>query len=287
VWHRWHRSLLPEGRPPTRSALRRKNTASTSLTSRTGSTSWSRLRLRLSASNTLHSCTGWCIVYVVDTSVALDAWEEISRARRRRGAPRPRGRARSTSRAASRLRSCAALAEHGHDGTELAGCAKVCLPPSAGRFGMVFVLRLDSDARPLLTYVAFGVRHHPPHARSPTVYQLAHQRMHSRPPHAERREQSVSRNMSRTRRKCPGRGSPNLPETPAKWRNLPSSGSLLSPRLLVRFQHGPSERTTRTPKGGWLGRWAFVRSGRGFRCTSRTRRNYAPDTHCSTWPPCG
>lgn len=74
------------------------------------------------------------------------------------------------------------VAEHGHDGTELPGCAKVYLPPPDGRFGMVFVLRFDADARPLLTYLAFGVRHHPRDARSPTVYQLAHQRVHGRPP---------------------------------------------------------------------------------------------------------
>ena len=72
------------------------------------------------------------------------------------------------------------VAEHGHDGTELPGCAKVYHPPLDGRFGMVFVLRLDSDARPVLTYLAFGVRHHPRDARSATVYQLAHHRMHGR-----------------------------------------------------------------------------------------------------------
>jgi hypothetical protein len=71
--------------------------------------------------------------------------------------------------------------EHGQDGTVLPDCAKVYLPPPAGRFGMIFrVIKIDD--RPCLAYVAFGVRHHPQGARRRTVYQLAHQRLHGQPP---------------------------------------------------------------------------------------------------------
>ena len=42
----------------------------------------------------------------------------------------------------------------------LPDCAKVYLPPPAGRFGMIFrVIKVED--RPCLAYVAFGVRHHP------------------------------------------------------------------------------------------------------------------------------
>jgi hypothetical protein len=71
--------------------------------------------------------------------------------------------------------------EHGQDGTVLPDCAKVYLPPPVGRFGMIFrVIKVDD--RPCLAYAAFGVRHHPQGARRPTVYQLAHQRLHGQPP---------------------------------------------------------------------------------------------------------
>jgi len=72
--------------------------------------------------------------------------------------------------------------EHGRDHTQLRDCAKVYLPPPAGRFGMIFMLKFGSDGRPVLTYLAFGVRHHPRGSERPTVYQLAHQRLHGRPP---------------------------------------------------------------------------------------------------------
>lgn len=74
------------------------------------------------------------------------------------------------------------VAEHGHDHTNLPDCAKVYLPPPSGRFGMVFMLKFEPNGRPILTFLAFGVRHHPPSSRRPTVYQLAHLRMHGQPP---------------------------------------------------------------------------------------------------------
>ncbi len=49
----------------------------------------------------------------------------------------------------------------------LPDCAKVYLPPPAGRFGMIFRVIKVKD-RPCLAYVAFGVRHHPHDARRST-----------------------------------------------------------------------------------------------------------------------
>jgi hypothetical protein len=74
---------------------------------------------------------------------------------------------------ASELRPCDP--EH-RDGTELPQCLKVYLPPPAGRFGMVFKFAVVDDS-PLLAYLAFGVRHHPPDSNAPTVYEIAHRRL--------------------------------------------------------------------------------------------------------------
>jgi hypothetical protein len=71
--------------------------------------------------------------------------------------------------------------DQGHDGTVLANCAKVYLPPPAGRFGMVF-RAISVDGQPRLAYLAFGVRHQPHDSRRATVYQLAHQRLHGQMP---------------------------------------------------------------------------------------------------------
>lgn len=71
--------------------------------------------------------------------------------------------------------------EEGRDGTVLPDCAKVYLPQPAGRFGMVF-RAIKVDDRLHLACLAFGVRHPPKDSRRPTVYQLAHQRIHGQPP---------------------------------------------------------------------------------------------------------
>lgn len=71
--------------------------------------------------------------------------------------------------------------EHGDDGTVLPNCAKVYVPPPAGRFGMVF-RAIIVNGRPHLAYLAFGVRHHPRDSRRQTVYQRAHVRLHGEPP---------------------------------------------------------------------------------------------------------
>jgi hypothetical protein len=74
------------------------------------------------------------------------------------------------------------VAEHGHDRTVLPDCMKVYVPAPDGRFGMIFVLKFEPDGRPVLMFLAFGVRHHPQGSRRPTVYQLAHQRLHGQLP---------------------------------------------------------------------------------------------------------
>lgn len=48
------------------------------------------------------------------------------------------------------------------------------MPAPDGRFGMIFMLKFQPDGRPVLMFLAFGVRHHPQGSQRPTVYQLAH-----------------------------------------------------------------------------------------------------------------
>jgi hypothetical protein len=78
--------------------------------------------------------------------------------------------------AKSRLKACEA---QGRDGTSLAGCAKTYLPPPIGPWGMVFQLRMDDEQRPFLACLAFGIRH-PVQRWQPSVYQVAHRRLHGR-----------------------------------------------------------------------------------------------------------
>lgn len=72
------------------------------------------------------------------------------------------------------LRRCEA---EGSDGTLLPHCLKVYIPAPAGRFGMVFQLEIV-NGRGQLRYLAFGVRHHPRESNAPSVYEVAHQRLH-------------------------------------------------------------------------------------------------------------
>ena|ERR1700761_4786692 len=74
----------------------------------------------------------------------------------------------------SSLRRCDA---EGRDGTRLPGCLKVYLPEPDGRFGMVLVLTGDEQGLGL-HFLAFGVRHHPRDSHAPTVYEIAHRRLH-------------------------------------------------------------------------------------------------------------
>lgn len=73
----------------------------------------------------------------------------------------------------SHLRPC----DEGHDETHLPQCFKVYLPQPAGRFGMIFTIDKQAD-KLILTFLAFGTRHHPPNSHAPTVYDIAHKRLH-------------------------------------------------------------------------------------------------------------
>jgi hypothetical protein len=75
---------------------------------------------------------------------------------------------------ASRLKACE---DPGRDGSCLPGCAKTYLPPPASQWGMVFQLRFDSDQRPFLACLAFGIRH-PSRDWQLSVYQVADRRLH-------------------------------------------------------------------------------------------------------------
>ena len=64
-----------------------------------------------------------------------------------------------------------------YDGTDLGGCGKTRLPWPDGRWGLVLGGRLDEDRSPYLQALAVGERHPNEHWR-PSVYQLAHRRLH-------------------------------------------------------------------------------------------------------------
>jgi hypothetical protein len=70
------------------------------------------------------------------------------------------------------------VAEHGRDGTVLPNCTKVYLPQPDGKFGMVFILKFEPNGRPVLMFLAFGMRHHPKGSHALTVYEIAHPRLH-------------------------------------------------------------------------------------------------------------
>ena len=65
----------------------------------------------------------------------------------------------------------------GSDGTKLAHCVKVYLPHPDGKFGMVFRIE-RRKGKSLLAFAAFGVRHHPRGSHAPSVYRIAHDRLH-------------------------------------------------------------------------------------------------------------
>ncbi|MHB8660150.1 MAG: hypothetical protein ACYC91_19860 [Solirubrobacteraceae bacterium] len=64
------------------------------------------------------------------------------------------------------------------DGTRLPNCVKIYLPGPGGRWRMVFEgLRETATGKLVLSFLAFGVAH-PEHPWQPSVYQVAHQRLH-------------------------------------------------------------------------------------------------------------
>lgn len=104
----------------------------------------------------------WCRDMRQTTPSGYAAAEQAKRRYVRRGIP------------LSELRPCQ---PEGRDGTRLPDCVKVYLPPPSGRFGMV--LSIDrATSKPVLVYLAFGVRHHPRGSHASTVYQTAHRRLH-------------------------------------------------------------------------------------------------------------
>jgi hypothetical protein len=105
--------------------------------------------------------------FAEDLRRTSDAGEEVARAARKEfegvGVP---------------VESLLACDAEGPDGTELWHCVKLRLPPPNGKFGMVFRIELR-DGKPTLVFAAFGIRHHPPEAKAPTVYEIAHDRLQS------------------------------------------------------------------------------------------------------------
>lgn len=75
--------------------------------------------------------------------------------------------------AITQLRACEPEAR---DGTRLGGCVKTYVPSPDGPWGIVFAAWEREG--PGLAYVAFGVRH-PQRAWQPSVYQVAHRRLHA------------------------------------------------------------------------------------------------------------
>lgn len=76
------------------------------------------------------------------------------------------------------LRACA---PEGPGGTQLERCVKVYVPAPAGPHGMVFQIARDSNGGLTLAYLAFGLRHPSRDMRQPSVYQVAHRRLHQMP----------------------------------------------------------------------------------------------------------
>jgi hypothetical protein len=67
-------------------------------------------------------------------------------------------------------------AEH-QSGTDLGGCVKLYIPQPVGPWGAVLTGDRHVTA-PTLVLLAVGIRHHPRDSNAPTVYQLAHRRLH-------------------------------------------------------------------------------------------------------------
>jgi hypothetical protein len=110
-----------------------------------------------------------------------DAWEEDLARTTPNGRAAAEAARREYERSGIPIQQLRRVAEHGRDHTILPDCAKVYLPPPNGHFGMIFMLKFEPNGRPVLVFLAFGVRHHPRGSKRPTVYQLAHERMRQKP----------------------------------------------------------------------------------------------------------
>jgi hypothetical protein len=91
------------------------------------------------------------------------------------GAPAS-GHAVNWSATACRPRDCCA-AKPRRDGTRLGGCVKTRVPWPDGRWGLVLIPVASESGELSLRAIAFGERH-PPAPRRPSVYQVAHRRLH-------------------------------------------------------------------------------------------------------------
>lgn len=76
------------------------------------------------------------------------------------------------------LRACD---PEGPGGTQLERCVKVYVPAPSGPHGMVFQIGRRRDGTLGLAYLAFGLRHPARDVRQPSVYQVAHRRLHASP----------------------------------------------------------------------------------------------------------
>ena len=75
--------------------------------------------------------------------------------------------------AADSLRACDPEAR---DGTQLGDCVKLYIPQPAGQWGAVFTIDPESS-KPALVLLAVGERH-PERPWRPSVYEIAHRRLH-------------------------------------------------------------------------------------------------------------
>lgn len=75
---------------------------------------------------------------------------------------------------AADLRACQVDAR---DGTSLPNCVKSYVPQPAGQWGVVMCAVRGPSGELRLRLLAFGVRH--PAGQTPSVYQLAHDRLHT------------------------------------------------------------------------------------------------------------
>ena len=66
--------------------------------------------------------------------------------------------------------------EEGRDGTRLGGCVKFYIPQPAGPWGAVLAGD-EKSSKPALVLIAIGERH-PERPWKPSVYEIAHRRLH-------------------------------------------------------------------------------------------------------------
>lgn len=68
----------------------------------------------------------------------------------------------------------------GRDGTQLPNCVKLYMPEDENKWGLVLLARRIRDRPIVFVAFAYGVRH--PTGTTPSVYQIAHRRLHAAGP---------------------------------------------------------------------------------------------------------